>query len=416
MLPPDENVTGGIMPEKRMSINQRYDYLAIQYDRYIVADRQERGRLLDEMEAVTALDRKHLIRLMRTRPRRKPRRKQRGRKYGAAVQDAIHLIAKALDYPCAERLQPMLPSMLDQLAQHGHLEATPELRQQMETVSVSTVRRIRQRREQDEPRLRRRKSASTTNEVQAQIPIRRIPWDTDEPGHFEVDLVHHSGPSAAGEFICTLQMVDVYSGWVEPAAILGRSFRVTRDGFLRCLARLPFAPLEIHSDNGPEFMNHHLLNFWGTRYPTVDLSRIRPYQKEDNRFVEHRNGALIRALLGRDRLDTVEQTMQLNYLYERVWLYHNLFQPVMRQTEKIYEQGRTRRKHEDVRTPFQRICAAGVLSDEQLQELTKLFQATDPLALRDEIQRLISQLCQLPAAEPGHTEDIFDTLAFPNIA
>jgi hypothetical protein len=252
--------------------------------------------------------------------------------------------------------------------------------------------------------------------VQAQIPIRRIPWDIDEPGHFEVDLVHHSGPSAAGEFICTLQMVDVYSGWVEPAAILGRSFRVTRDGFLRCLARVPFAPLEIHSDNGPEFMNHHLLRFWGTHYPQVDLSRIRPYQKEDNRFVEHRNGALIRALLGRDRLDTVEQTMQLNYLYERVWLYHNLFQPVMRQTEKIYDQGRTRRKHEDVRTPFQRICAAGVLSEEQQQELTALFQATDPLALREEIQQLISQLCQLPGAEPGHTEDVFDTLAFPDIA
>jgi hypothetical protein len=416
MLPPNENVTGGIMPKKRMGINQRYDYLAIQYDRYIVADSQERGRLLDEMEAVTELDRKHLIRLMRTRPRRKPRRKQRGRKYGAAVQDAIHLIARALDYPCAERLQPMLPAMLDQLAQHGHLEATPELHQQLETVSVSTVRRIRQRREQDEPRLRRRRSASTTNEVQAQIPIRRIPWDIDEPGHFEVDLVHHGGPSASGEFICTLQMVDVYSGWVEPAAILGRSFRVTRDGFLRCLARLPFPALEIHSDNGPEFMNHHLLDFWGTHYPAVDLSRIRPYQKEDNRFVEHRNGALIRALLGRDRLDTVEQTMQLNYLYERVWLYHNLFQPVMRQTEKIYAQGRTRRKHEDVRTPCQRICAAGVLSDDKQRELTELFQATDPLALREEIQCLISQLCQLPGAEPGHTEDIFDTLAFPDIA
>jgi hypothetical protein len=416
MVPSNENVTGGIMPEKRMCIDQRYDYLAIQYDRYIVADRQERGRLLDEMEAVTGLDRKTLIRLMRQRPRRQPRQQQRGRTYGVEVQDAIHLIAKALDYPCPERLKPMLPVMGDHLVKHGHLELTPGLREKLEVVSISTVRRIRWRREQDEPSLRRRKGSSAVNEVQAQIPIRRIPWDITEAGHFEVDLVHHSGPSAAGDFICTLQMVDVYTGWVEPVAILGRSFRVARDGFRRCLARLPFPVREIHSDNGPEFMNHHLLHFWHSEYPQVDLSRIQPYKKQDNRFVEHRNGALVRALLGRDRLDTVAQTILLNHIYDRVQLYHNLFQPVMRQTAKSYQQGRTIRKHDDVRTPFQRVCAAGVLAAQKQQELEELFEATDPLLLREKIHQLIDQLFRLPCAESGHTEDIFETLAFPEIA
>jgi hypothetical protein len=404
------------MPEKNMCINQRYDYLAIQYNRYIVADRQERGRLLDEMEAITGLDRKTLTRLMRQRPRRRPRQQQRSRTYGAAVQDAIHLIAKALDYPCPERLKPMLPMMFDHLVKHEHLQRTAGLREQLEAVSISTVGRIRRRREQDEPSLRRRRTSSSVNEVQAQIPIRRIPWDITEPGHFEVDLVHHSGPSAAGDFICTLQMVDVYTGWVEPAAILGRSFRVARDGLQRCLARLPFAVREIHSDNGPEFMNHHLLRFWRTHYPQVDLSRIRPYKKQDNRFVEHRNGALVRALLGRDRLDTVAQTILLNHIYDRVQLYHNLFQPVMRQTDKSYQQGRTIRKHEDVRTPFQRLCAAGVLTEPRQQELQELFETTDPLALREEIQQLIDQLFRLPCAESGHSEDIFQTLAFPEVA
>ena len=401
------------MPNKRMSIDQRFNYLGIQYDRYKEAKRKEKGELLTEMVEVTGLARKTVIRHMRKRPIRRRRRKQRGCTYGAKMQDAIHLVAKALDYPCPERLKPQLPCIADHLARHGHLRVNAELREQLVSVSISTVRRIRRRRQQDERRLKRKRKRGAINSVQAQIPIRRIPWDITEPGHFEVDLVHHSGPSASGEFICTLQMVDVATGWVEPAAMLGRSFRMTRDGFLRCLSRLPFTVREIHSDNGPEFMNHHLLHFWQGFSPEVDLSRIRPYKKEDNRFVEHRNGALVRALLGHSRLDTAQQAIFLNHIYDRLWLYFNFFQPVMRLTEKSYRQGRIIRKHGDVRTPFQRVCDADILVTEKQQELQLLFETTDPLALREEILHLVHQLFKLPKAKPGHTEDIFTTLAFP---
>jgi len=403
------------MPNKRMSIDQRFNYLGIQYDRYKEAKRKEKSALLTEMVEITGLARKTVIRHMRKHPMRRKRRKQRGRTYGAKVQDAIHLVAKALDYPCPERLKPQLPCMADHLARHGHLIVSAELREQLVSVSVSTVGRIRRRRQQDERRLKRKRKRGSINSVQAQIPIRRIPWDITEPGHFEVDLVHHSGPSASGEFICTLQMVDVATGWVESAAMLGRSFRVTRDGFLRCLLRLPLPVHEIHSDNGPEFMNHHLLHFWRGFSPEVDLSRIQPYKKEDNRFVEHRNGALVRALLGHGRLDTAQQSIFLNHIYDRLWLYFNFFQPVMRLTEKSYRQGRVKRKHGDVRTPFQRVCDAGILATEKQQELQALFESTDPLALREEILRLVPQLFNLPKAKPGHTEDIFTTLAFPEI-
>lgn len=401
------------MPNKAMSIEQRYVYLAIQYNRYIVANRKEKGELLDEMEKVTGLNRKVLIRHMRKRPHRKARREQRGPKYGAKVQDAIHLIAKALDYPCPERLKPMLPWMMDKLVKHGHLHPSPGLRELLVEISVSTVGRILNRRKQDEPRLRRRSSGSADNAIQARVPIRRIPWDIPEAGHLEVDLVHHSGPDASGEFLYTLQMVDVCTGWVEPAAMLGRSFRVTRDAILRCLDRLPFPVREIHTDNGSEFMNHHLYRFWQTQYPDVDLSRIRPYKKQDNRFVEHRNGALIRALIGHDRHDTAQQAIALNAVYDRLWLYFNFFQPVMRQTSKTYEEGRVVRKHEDVRTPWQRVRSLGIVEPETKRELQALLEVTDPLALRAEIEELLNQFFRLPGAQAGQTEDIFETLAFP---
>jgi hypothetical protein len=413
MVPPNDNVTGGIMPNQRMGINERFNYLAIQYDRYIVADRAGRIALVKEIKDVTGLDSKTIIRHMRQRPRRKPRQKQRGRHYGGEIQHAIHVIAGALDDPCPERLKPVLPEMGEKMARHGHLIMTAELEEQLRTVSLSTVRRIRQRRKQDEPRLRRR-APSANSEVQAQIPIRRIPWDIVEPGHFEVDLVHHSGSSSAGEYIHTLQMVDVATGWVESAAILGRSFRVTRDGFCRCLARLPFTVREIHSDNGSEFMNYHLLRFWRANYPEVDLARIRPYKKRDNRFVEHRNGALVRALVGHDRLDTVAQVLLLNQIYDRVWLYFNFFQPVMRQTFKAYEGTKVVRKHEDVRTPFQRLCAIGALDPAVQRQLEQLYDRTDPLLLHQEIDGLLEQLFRLPCSLQGHTEDVFATLAYPD--
>ena len=123
--------------------------------------------------------------------------------------------------------------------------------------------------------------------------MKRIPWDEAEPGHFEVDLVHHCGPSASGEYVHTLQMVDVTTGWSERVAVLGRSFRVMRAGFQRCLERLPFPVLEIHPDNGNEFFNHHLVRFFRDAVQGVDLSRSRPYRKNDNRNVEQKNSSSI---------------------------------------------------------------------------------------------------------------------------
>jgi hypothetical protein len=182
--------------------------------------------------------------------------------------------------------------------------------------------------------------------------MKRIPWDEAEPGHFEVDLVHHCGPSASGEYVHTLQMIDVTTGWSERVAVLGRSYRVMRAGFERCLERLPFPVLEIHPDNGSEFFprrgprgNHHLIRFFRDIIQDVDLSRSRPYQKNDNRNVEQKNSTLVRAYLGYDRLDTVEQTRLLNLLYDKMWLYYNFFQPVMHLTQKtvIPVEGRSAR-------------------------------------------------------------------------
>ena len=399
------------MPNKDMSIDHRFEYLKQQYERYHAASREDKGRLLDEMTTYTGMHRKTVIRLMRSEPKRAPAKPRYKRRiYGTDVERVIRVIAKALDYPCRERLTPMLPTMADHLSRLGVLEIEAETQELLERISVSTVGRIMTRVRQDEPRLRRRAQNGRVTRVHAQVPIRTIPWYQSMPGHLEADLVQHSGPNSSGEFLYTLQLVDVATGWSELAAVLGKSYRVISDGFKRCLARLPFAVHEVHTDNGTEFLNSNLLTFWHAHYPAVALSRSRPYQKQDNRFVEHRNGALVRALLGHDRFDTARHAQQLNHLYNRVWLYFNFFQPVMRQTEKTYEQGHVRRRQKDVRTPFQRLCAADLLSPDQHGDLEQRYQETNPLQLRQEIDHLLASFFALPNATPGQTEDIFDTL------
>jgi hypothetical protein len=327
------------------------------------------------------------------------------------VENLVRTVDRALDHPCRERLKPMLPQIADHLCGLGVLSFSTEARQKLESLSVSSVGRMLGRVRQDEHRLRQRSTSVSVTQIQTQIPMRNIAWDERVPGHFEVDLVFHSGPSASGEFVYTLQMVDVATGWSELVAILGRSYRVMRDAFERCLARIPFPVLEVHTDNGGEFLNAHLVHFWRGKYSGIFLSRTRPYHSQDNRFVEHRNGALVRALLGRDRLDSAQQTRQLNHAYDIVWSYFNFFQPVMRQTEKTIESGRTHRKHQDVRTPFQRVsdslCAPAPLQE----QLLRRFRRTNPFTLRDDLDRSLDRLFRLPGATPGRTEDVFETLA-----
>ncbi len=399
------------MPTKKMAIDKRYAYLQVQYDRYRLADRRTKGDLLAEMVAVTGMHIKSLTRLMNGPPPcRHPRQQQRKRTYGAQVEQLVRLVDEALDHPCRERLQPMLPYLVDHLCALGLAHCDPQTHQQLATISVSTVGRILKRIRQDEPRLRRRSATTSVTQIQAQVPIRNIPWEETTPGHLEVDLVYHSGPSAAGDFVYTLQMVDVATGWSECVAILGRSYRVMRAAFERCLARIPFPVLEVHTDNGAEFLNAHLLRFWREKYTGIVLSRTRPYHSQDNRFVEQRNGGLVRALLGHERLDTAQQTLQLNRAYDLLWYYFNFFQPVMRQTEKTHDAGHTRRKHEDVRTPFQRVVASQCVPAERQQQLQAEFESMNPFTLKQDLGEALTRLFRLPGAQPGHTEDIFETL------
>lgn len=280
--------------EDEMTVSERRKYLKRMKPLYIKAERTEQSRMLTEMEQVTGLHRKSLLRLSHAPTlERKKREKGRGRTYGLAVEQVILVVWESLDYVCAERLTPVLLSTAEHLARFRSVRLTSEVRERLAQISEATVTRILYKYRSRKQRLPQ-KGPERANQVRKPVPMKRIPWETSETGHFEVDLVQHSGESGEGIFAFTLQMVDVATGWSERVAILGKGQQAMEGGFRHILQRLPFAVKELHPDNGSEFFNHHLVRFWGEAITGLMLSRSRPYQKNDNRFVEQKNATLVR--------------------------------------------------------------------------------------------------------------------------
>jgi len=372
-------------PQDEMTIDERRKYLKLMAPRYQQAKRKERSQLLSEMEQVTQLHRKHVIRLLGGQSlERQKRRTPRSRSYGLEVERVVLQVWESLDYICAERLTPSLVWMARHLASFGVLVLTAEVESHLATISCATVQRMLRKNRARKARLPR-KGPQRANQVTKGVPMERIPWDTKEPGHFETDLVHHGGESTIGEYGYTLQLIDVATGWSERVMLLGRGQQAMERAFQQVLDRLPFAIKELHPDNGTEFFNAHLVRFWKEKVTGVHLSRSRPYQKNDNRYVEQKNDTLVRQYFGELRLDTPEQIAAGNALYERMWLYYNLFQPVMHLCEKTVDGDKVHRKWDQAQTPYQRLLATGVLSQEQQARLQALYEQTNPLLLREEI-------------------------------
>ncbi|MEE4176964.1 MAG: hypothetical protein V2I46_05590 [Bacteroides sp.] len=395
-----------------MTINERRKYIWKMWSRYKNCGKLEKGKLLQEMEAITGMHRKSLIRILNGRLSRKKRQKQRGKEYGVEVEDAIRKIARSLDYPCAERLSPNLVWMAEHLGKHGELQVTEKTIVSLDKISVSTLKRVLKRIGRSEPRIAYRKPVpKPRNHLRKKYPMKRIPWNIEEPGHFEMDLVDHGGESGAGEFIHTIQMVDVATGWSEMAAVFGKSYKVMEDGFETILKRLPIKILELHPDNGSEFFNRHILRFWGEKVQGLEYTRSRPYQKNDNRFVEENNLSGVRAYVGHGRFDTLQHLAIMRELYDLLWVYHNFFQPVMRTKEKVYmDEFHYRRVFDQARTPFDRLVKTGRLSPKTQNKLEVLRQKTNPLELRTKIDELITILIGLPENNNKEIINIAHTL------
>ena len=235
------------------------------------------------------------------------------------------------------------------------------------------------------------------------IPIKTDHWEVTLPGYLEIDLVSHSGPSAAGEFIYTLDCVDISTGWVERQAVMGKGHL----GILAALSdieqRLPFPLRGIDSDNGSEFINSHLFDFCQKRPQThrVQFTRSRPYKKDDNAHVEQKNWTHVRKLLGWDRHDTLDALNAMNHLYQQLRIFQNLFQPSMKLSRRVRKGSRVIRHYDQPCTPLERILTCSHKTAPEIKALKAALKTTDPFDLSGRIDQQLEALYNLAVQRQG---------------
>jgi len=324
-------------------------------ERYLRASKKEKEKILDEFMNVTGYHRKSAIRLLHRRSRGTPRRRRgRPKKYTPNTAEALKMAWEAADRICSRRLKPFLPELIRVLRQHGEMCMTAEVEAQLCQISPSTIDRLLS----PHRRLGGHRPLTTTKPgslLKSSIPIRTFAdWEQDRPGFLEADLVPHCGDSAEGFYLTTLSTVDVATGWSECVGVWGKGQSRVRAAVHRIRQRLPFPMLGLDSDNGSEFINHHLYSY--CRDEGITFTRSRSYKKNDSCHVEQKNWTVVRRLIGYDRYSSHAALETLNRLYNLLRLYVNFFQPVMKLVSKTRHGARVHKSYDTARTPYQRFC------------------------------------------------------------
>lgn len=380
-----------------MARRSKYEYLRVMWQRYQRANRVTRSALLDEVTRMCGYHRKYAIGLLsRAAPPRPPVRRV-ARRRPTYSEEVIRLVAQiwaASGYLCGQRLKAALPHWLPWLRRRVRL--TPTLEQQLQRISARQLdRRLRERKQ----RITRRLYGTTRpgSLLKHLIPIKTDQWDVTKPGYVEIDLVSHSGASAAGEFLHTLDCVDIQTTWVERQAVLGKSRHGVVQAMTAIEEQLPFPLRGVDSDNGSEFINDHLLA-WCQARPAgqqVQFTRSRPYKKDDNAHVEQKNWTHVRQLVGWERYDTPEALAALTALYTDLRLFQNLFQPSMKLVRKVRVGSRLIRRYDRPQTPFERVKVCAEADPAKVAALQRVLETTDPFALSQRIDRHLERLWAL---------------------
>lgn len=389
-----------------MSRTSRDEYLETmrcRYRRY--TGKRAKGTLLDEFCRVTEHERKYAGKLLSKRrgPSCKdslpPNRGGRPKTYDAEVVGVIFEIWKHSEQPCGKRLVPMLRDWLPYYEErHGVL--TEATRLAVLSISASQIDRVLGPKKIGRRTINRR-TPKTNAAIKALVPIRAECWNATEPGWIEADTVAHCGGDMSGSFLWTLTATDIYSGWTEVRASWNRGQHSVCGAFAGIEEGLPFTILGVDTDNGGEFLNNHLHTYFTKRKRPVEMSRSRPYQKNDQAHVEQKNSTHVRQLLGYDRLGHDFLVKPVFELLEAWSVWRNCFTTTFKQIEKRREGSKTVRKHEKVPLTLcerlLRYCRES--GDEATADALEIWRSLhDPFELKDWIEKRLKMIWKLDAA------------------
>lgn len=315
-----------------ISKRARTEVIAALHQRYQSATKREKTRILDEFVAVAQCHRKHAVRLLSSgNEAPKPNVPVAGRRvYDEAVREALIIAWEAADRICGKRLKAILPSLVEAMERHGHLALAPRIRERVLSVSAATIDRILAPVRNEAGRRKRRR---VKKKMSHQVPTRTFAdWDQPPPGYLEIDFIAHCGGSVSGRFIHSLVATDVCSGWTEAIPLLAREQSLVVAGLEAIERQLPVPMLGIDADNDGAFINETLLDYCQDK--RIEFTRSRVDCKNDQAWIEQKNGTIVRRFVGYDRYAGPIAGQALAHLYAAIRLYVNYFQPSFKLLDK----------------------------------------------------------------------------------
>ena len=381
-----DNTTRG-----QLSLATRRELIQAIAERYRTANRAEKQKILDEFTEVTGFHRKHAIRALRQRSQQaaKP---ARSRLYDEAIVQALTILWEAADRICGKRLKPAIPILLEAMERHGHLALSPEIREGVRNVSAATIDRLLASARAASRQGRRRSTINTP--LRKSIAVRTFAdWNDPPPGFFEMDMVAHCGKSVAGSHVHSLVLTDISSGWTEACALVVREQTLITVKADEVRARLPFAMLGLDVDNDSAFINETVVNFCKDR--TIELTRSRAYKKNDQAWIEQKNGSVVRRLVGYGRLEGEKAAAVLDELHRQARLYVNFFLPCFKLKSKTRVGAKVSKKYEPPATPYERLVVNPRMTEPQKAALRETFNSLDPVRLLSEIRSIQHRLSTL---------------------
>jgi hypothetical protein len=385
-----------------ISMGARREVLAAVAKRYRTAGRVEKGRILDELTATTGWHRKHAVRALSAAGMNRtglPLSEEatgasepassRRRKY-ASVRDALIALWEASDRVCGKRLVSTIPALLPALERHCRLKLTSEERALLVTMSAATIDRMLIDVKVAAAGGRRRR-VGFYSAIRREVPIRTFnDWANPPPGFCEIDMVAHGGTSVAGSFIQTLTMVDIATGWTECLPLVTRDGSLVVEAMTRAQSLFPWVICGADFDNDSAFMNDVVVPW--CRAQKIEVTRSRAYKKNDQAFVEQKNGAVVRRLVGYGRFDGVETARVMARLYAAARQYVNFFQPSFKLKEKRREGAKVIKRYHPPATPYERALAHPKLAPAVKRRLRAAYRTLDPVQLLAEIRAAQEEL------------------------
>ena len=384
-----------------MSPHSRKEYSAIMAKRYNKASLKKKTKILDEYCQVTKQHRKHAIRKFNHfifYTKHKPR-SGRPKIYSEFILEALRKIWLTANLPCGKRLKPILTLWLPSYQKtFGHLPIN--IVKSLTKISASTIDRLLK---PIRPKHKKRGYSATRSGtlLRKQIPIKTDQWDESRPGFIESDTVHHCAESLAGQYAITVNYDDIASGWTEQRAVWGKGqeavFHQTKD----VEKSYPFPWLGFDSDNGHEFINKLLFDYFTKRPNPVQFTRSRAYHTQDNAHIEQKNYTHVRQWLGYSRFDNPQVVPLLNDLYKSEWrLFHNFFCPSVKLIEKKRVGSKIIKRYDKPRTPYQRLLESESIDLATKRKLKEQFDSLNPFELRKAMEIKIDKIFKIVSKNP----------------